>query len=177
MSGETVREIKVFWTDQDAKLEQWLRAMAAKGLHLSKVSNSWLWTFRQGAPADVAYRLDFNKNGGEPDYRQLIEDAGWELATEADDWQYWRKEIVDGKVPAIFTDNASRLNMHNRVQKHFAFWLFFYWFMLATGNDSILDNRFRLVGWFLVMVTALFAYAAIRLILRTRAIKRMDALD
>lgn len=105
MSGATVRKYKWFWHDQDVEQEQWLRAMALQGLHLKSVSFV-TWTFTRGAPADIVYRVDFNQSVPAA-YRQLLEDAGWEHAAEAQCWHYWRT-AANGAQPELFTDAASK---------------------------------------------------------------------
>jgi hypothetical protein len=115
MSKDLIRTFKFFWPDQDREQELWLRAQARAGLHLVGVNVLCTWTFRRGAPADVAYRVDFTDKGRDPLYRQLFADAGWERAAEVTGWQYWRKAVTTGAAPEIFTDNASKVAKFRRL--------------------------------------------------------------
>jgi hypothetical protein len=115
MSRATVTRFKFFFPDQDVEQEQWLRAMALKGLHLQKLNMLQLWTFARGEPADMVYRVDFNNGSAKPDYRQLLEDAGWERAACLSGWQYWRTRSVDGRSPELFTDAASKAAKFKRL--------------------------------------------------------------
>ncbi|PWF43088.1 DUF2812 domain-containing protein [Massilia glaciei] len=115
MSGNTVTIFRFFWPDQDLQQEQWLREMARQGLHLQGFNILSRWTFRKGPAADVAYRIDFPGAPVKADYRQLMQDAGWELALGYSGWEYWRKAVVDGKAPEIFTDTASKTKRFERV--------------------------------------------------------------
>lgn len=114
MSETTVRKYKFFWADQDVEQEQWLREMARQGLHLTGVFITQ-WTFVKGEPADVVYRVDYSNKGRDSDYNRLLEDAGWECAATTAGWHYWRKRVVDGKAPEIFTDSASKIERFRTV--------------------------------------------------------------
>jgi hypothetical protein len=116
MSGATVVRYKWFWVWEDEEKERWLRAMAARGLHLEAV-RAMRYVFRSGAPQDVAYRLDFRRaRAGGDDYYRLFEDAGWELVSACAGWQFWRKPVQGGREPEIFTDGASRAAMLRRMR-------------------------------------------------------------
>ncbi|MES2760096.1 MAG: DUF2812 domain-containing protein [Pseudomonadota bacterium] len=114
MSGASVTKFKFFWADQDVEQEQWLRRMALQGLHLKKLGMLPFWTFEKGEPADIVYRVDYNEEP-KPDYKQLLQDAGWERAAEMMGWQYWRTKAVDGRAPELFTDTDSRAAKLKRV--------------------------------------------------------------
>lgn len=115
MSNATCTRFKFFFADQDVEQEQWLRAMALKGLHLKKLNVLQMWTFAKGEPADMVYRVDFNNEWQKPDYRQLLEDAGWERAACLTGWQYWRTKAVNGRSPELFTDSKSKAAKFNRL--------------------------------------------------------------
>ena len=115
MSNDTVSKFKFFWADQDQQQEQWLREMARQGLHLKSANNFFRWSFVKGEKADIVYRVDFSHEGKNSAYRRLFEDAGWELAAELTGWQYWRKSLVDGQAPEIFTDSESKIGKYRRV--------------------------------------------------------------
>lgn len=114
MSDTTVSKYKWFWADQDIEQEQWLRSMARQGLHLKQVI-AIRWTFVKGNPADVVYRVDYSDKGKNSDYNRLLEDAGWECAASSAGWHYWRKAVVAGNAPEIFTDNKSKMTRFGRV--------------------------------------------------------------
>lgn len=115
MSKNTVNLFKLFWADQDPEQEQWLGEMARRGMHLQSVNTFYLWTFVKGDNADVAYRVDYHNKGKHSEYHRLFEDAGWERAAELSGWQYWRKRVVDGHSPQIFTDRESIADKYRRV--------------------------------------------------------------
>ena len=116
MSDALVKKFKWFWYWQDDKEEAWLGEMARQGLHLQKMNTFGNYSFVLGKPKDVAYRLDFVKSFKKtPDYFQLFQDAGWERVGEMNGWQYWRKDIQDGKVPEIFTDTKSKIRKYQRL--------------------------------------------------------------
>lgn len=110
MSGATITTFKMFWAHEDEEQEAWLRAQARKGLHLVKVNPFCFWTFRRSAPADIVYRVNYSNSWTAHgcDFRQFMEDAGWQLAATTVGWQYWATPAVNGKAPEIFTDAQSR---------------------------------------------------------------------
>lgn len=114
MSTDTVTKFKLFWADQDAEQEQWLGEMARQGLHLKDANIFFRWTFVKGEPAEIAYRMDYRDKGKNSAYQRLFEDAGWECAAEVTGCLYWRKPVVDGRAPEIFSDIESTINKHQR---------------------------------------------------------------
>jgi len=102
---------KWWWAWQDREHEEWLAAQSRQGLHLRSVGAlGLLHRFEEGAAAENVYRWDFKLGGGQADYRQLFQDAGWELVGEAaGSWLCWRKQAGNGIEPEIFTDRPSQL--------------------------------------------------------------------
>ena len=180
MSDTTIRTFKWFWPDQDLEQEIWLGEQARAGLHLVSVNMLSMWTFRRGAPAAVAYRIDFTNTGGDPAYGQLFADAGWERAAHITGWQYWRKAVTGGAMPEIFTDNASKVAKFRRLM-----------LLLGLGispmliNIVVLDLPHRLgrmspqslvpLVALYVLLPAAYAYMAVRLIKRIRALNQPAA--
>lgn len=115
MSSDKVVRYKFHFVWQDDKEERWLREMARQGLHLVKATPFCRYTFQRGAPADVAYRLDYGRGRNDDSYYQLFQDAGWELVLSCMNWKYWRKP-VNGSEPQIFTDPASKAARLRRVR-------------------------------------------------------------
>jgi hypothetical protein len=116
MSDEKVVRHKLHFVWQDDKEERWLREMARQGLHLVSTNPFCRYVFRRGAPADIAYRLDYVRAiRSDPGYYQLFQDAGWEHVLSCMHWEYWRKPANGGE-PEIFTDGASKAAKLRRVR-------------------------------------------------------------
>ena len=113
----TLHKLKWFWPWQDDAEEVWLRSMSQQGWRLVKIGLIGYYTFQAGQPADYVYRLDYQTQAKKeaPDYLLLFQDAGWEHVGEMSAWQYWRKDVQDGKVPEIFTDNESKVRKYQRL--------------------------------------------------------------
>jgi len=131
MSETLVKKFKCFWSWEDEQEQLWLQEMASQGLHLKERSAFGIYRFIQGQPAEVAYRLDYISNMNwnfvktlEPDdnYKQLIIDAGWEHVLASSGWQYWRKPIIAGKVPEIYTDSRSKRSKYQRLLVMLCIW-------------------------------------------------------
>jgi hypothetical protein len=114
MDGDKVVRYKLHFVWQDDKEERWLREMSRQGLHLVKANILCRYVFRRGAPADVAYRLDYRRRR-DPGYYQLFQDAGWEHVLSCMNWEYWRK-AANGAEPEIFTDAVSKADRLRRVR-------------------------------------------------------------
>lgn len=179
MSKDTVSIFKLFWADQDQEQEQWLREMARQGLHLKNVNIFCNWTFVRGEPADIAYRVDFSGKGKNSAYQRLFEDAGWERAAEVTGWLYWRKPVVNGQAPEIFTDIESMIGKYRRVLSMLATTILpAILFLVIVNKHSAAELSAPLLATLIalnVIPLPLFAYAAIRLHRRIRNIRNASA--
>jgi hypothetical protein len=118
--GKLVRKFKIWYVWQDEEHQQWLQEMAAQGLHLRSTNVCCVHTFERGAPADVAYRWDVRYFGPKAEYKQLFQDAGWELVTSTVGWHCWRKARTAGASTEIFTQRADNAAKYLRVIRLFA---------------------------------------------------------
>lgn len=109
MNTPTVTKFKFFSAHDDEAQEAWLQDMAKQGLHLANMDMFNRYTFVKGEPADVAYRIDYIDKWKLDDYCRLFTDAGWERAAHVFGWFYWRKPVVDGVEPEIYTDPQSKI--------------------------------------------------------------------
>lgn len=179
MSKDLVRTFKLFWPDEDLAQEDWLRAQARAGLHLVRVNVLCVWTFERGAPADVAYRIDFTHKAKDPLYRQLFADAGWERAAEVTGWQYWRKPVPAGAAPEIFTDNASKVVKFRRLIALCALGIAPMLISVATLMPERIGRMSTgsLVPLILAftLLPLVYAYMALRLFKRIRALSQPAA--
>lgn len=115
MSKQLVKKFKWWWVWQDGMHERWLQEQARQGLHLHASDPLGIrMTFERGAPADMAYRWDFPGVKADPVYTQLFVDGGWERVVDVGGWRCWRKPVVDGKIPEIFTDVPSKVRKYQR---------------------------------------------------------------
>ena len=78
------------------------------------------YKFEKCEPDEVTYRIDFtNENGAKnPEYRQMFADNDWEFLWSVNGFSIFRKEgfsVSEGN-NEIFTDNASKLQMLQKIQ-------------------------------------------------------------
>jgi hypothetical protein len=112
----TLKQFRWFWAWDDEKEENWLRDMAKKGWHFKSVSLPGNYYFEQGEPKDYAFRLDYLPQRKDMvTYLQIFQDAGWDYMGEMNNWQYFRKEALNGEAPEIFTDNESKSKKYQRI--------------------------------------------------------------
>ncbi|MFZ6731841.1 DUF2812 domain-containing protein [Undibacterium sp. Ji42W] len=194
MSETLIKKFKCFWSWEDENEQQWLQEMAHQGLHLQGRNLFGLYSFVQGVPADVVYRLDYVSdtrwgaaNVVEPDgsYRQLLTDAGWEHVLAASGWQYWRMAVSNGKQgkqgkqgsqPEIYTDAASKQMKYKRRMLSLTFWICLCiallsnpQSMLRTLGDGSL--AYTIVYGIAVPAALSMAYAMARIYLRIRQLR------
>jgi hypothetical protein len=180
MNGEIVRKSKWFWAWQDDKEEEWLGEMSRQGLHLQHPGAFGQYTFEQGAPGEFAYRLDFVANAKKNEnYYQLFRDAGWEHVGELGGWQYWRKEVLDGKIPEIFTDNASKIQKYQRLLGFLViFFPIYIIFLLNYNNRSIMQSSgffstlYGIVLFIFFVVVMVFLFSMVKILQRISSLKR-----
>jgi hypothetical protein len=178
--NETVNKTKWFWAWQDDKEEKWLGEMSRQGLHLQHPGVFGQYTFEQGAPSEFAYRLDFvTISKKKADYYQLFQDAGWEHVGEVGGWQYWRKEVVDGKVPEIFTDNASKIQKYQRLIGFMVIFFPIYVVLLTNYNNHVsmqssglLSTLYEITFFLFFVIVMVLVFAMIKILQRISILKR-----
>jgi hypothetical protein len=131
MNAQIIDKNRFFWPWQDEKEEEWLEDMAREGWHLQSVKLLCNYRFIKGEPAPYVYRLDYflNEKSTFSEYQQIFQDAGWEYIGELSNWRYWRKRVVNGETPEIFTDRESKIKKYRRLLGILAFFLVFLVFM------------------------------------------------
>lgn len=180
MNGELIRKFRWFWAWNDDREEAWLGEMSKQGLHLQSPGFFGQYTFIRGAAREFAYRLDFVTYSKKNDeYYQLFQDAGWEHVGQLGGWQYWRKEVVDGKVPEIFTDNASKIQKYQRLIGFLI--IFFPIYVIFLTNQNIRRNvpepglfgiLYEVIFFILFAVVMLSAFAMFKIMQRISSLKR-----
>ena len=171
----TARKFKWFWPWQDEQEEEWLRALALKGLHLRSSDGAGFYTFEQGQPAEIAYRLDYNtlEKKDKEQYLQLFRDAGWEHVGEMNGWQYFRKPVADGESEEIFTDNESKIQKYKRfLYETLAFMpIYLIFFIILDTNERPL--LYGIILSFFTVCFVLLCGIAVKVYLRIGALKKL----
>ena len=165
----TMKQFRWFWDWDDEKEEYWLRAMSNKGWHFQKAELPGFFTFEQGEPKDIVYRLDYlTDTKNKPDYLQLFLDAGWDYKGEMNGWQYFSKEVVDGRAPEIFSDPESKVTKYTRLMMRLAIFLPLY-IIIFSNNRS---PEYEFVNWIWTILMLFFIYAEVRLLQRVQELRR-----
>ena len=111
---------KFYTITQYREEEKFLSEMHEKGWKFIHVSFPGVYHFEKCEPKPVSYRLDYNQEGiqNKSEYVQMFSDCGWEYIEDFVGYSYFRKEGQQGdEKEEIFCDDASRLDMMNRVFK------------------------------------------------------------
>ncbi len=168
----TIKKFHWYWAWDDEKEEAWLREQSLAGLHLKKVSFPSVYTFEQGKPVDYVYRLDYFYDRKEmPDYLALFEESGWEHLGEMSGWQYFRTKNVNGDLPEIYSDNASKAKKYQRLILFLVIFLPIYlnFFNMADRYDAGYMQFFSVLMSGLML---LYIYAMFRLLKRYFRLKK-----
>jgi len=168
----TMKQFRWFWAWDDEKEEVWLREMALKGWHFKSVSLPGNYAFEQGEPRDDVYRLDyFHDSKDKADYLQLFLDAGWDYMGEMNNWQYFRKTVLNGEAPEIFSDNESKSKKYQRILLFLVVFLPLYINAINLVNKR--QDTFSLVFTIIMFVFLIFYGIAIaRLGMRINQLKK-----
>ena len=156
------------WDDE--KEERWLAEQARAGWRLTAVRCFGGYTFERAAPAEVAYRLDVapSKLHDRGEYFGLFRDAGWQHLGHRGLWQFFGKEVTDGRAPEIYTDNRSKIGKYRRI-------LAFLGAMTAVMGSQVATNpgvRHSTAGAVIYSVLLAFLlYFIVRVLLRIRSLK------
>ena len=117
---ETKKQFKWFTIFEYEKEQEYLRQMHRSGWKFLKVTGFGMYHFEKCQSQDVVYQLDYNKEGlaHKEEYIQMFADCGWEHLQDYAGYSYFRKAVgADGAAEEIFCDDASRLQMMERVLK------------------------------------------------------------
>lgn len=115
---DTKTEWKFFSIADWEKEEQYLRRQHQNGWKFTGVSFLMAYHFVRCEPEDVVYQLDYNPAANKQEYLQIFRDCGWEYLQDYVGYSYFRKpaSAMQGE-EAIFSDDASRLDMLRRIIK------------------------------------------------------------
>lgn len=100
------------------KEEKYLSKQHSLGWEFVKRKSPGIYFFRSCQPADAIYKIDYGQKNceTEDEYYQLIEDFGWKLVCENDDFCYLKKEKVNAKDgEADFFDINSKFDYLKRL--------------------------------------------------------------
>jgi hypothetical protein len=179
MSDEktTKRVFRMMMAWNDQKEERWLADQARSGWHMTSV-NAFGYSFERGAPADVAYRFDWGPGcrKDQSEYLGLFRDSGWEYMGRRGRWNIFRKSVVGGVEPEIYTDPESRIKMYQRV---IGFLCAFFAIMVTQmvpqiSREASPENlgRFPWVMSIYWVLIAFFLYGIVRMLLVIRRLRK-----
>ena len=171
---ETKTLFKWFWPWEDQKEEIWLREMAQQGWHLAQLAIPGQYTFVEGLPMDMVYRLDFinAKEKKDESYWQLFRDAGWKHVGEMGGWQYFRKLARPGESMEIFSDNHSKIAKYRRVLGYLLFFLLVLLSLVITSSYPAPSTARMVISVLMGLLVLVYAYVTIRIMWRINQLKR-----
>ena len=167
---------KYFTFSQYQQEEEYLSDMQEKGWQFSHANIPGFYHFEKCTPEAVTYRLDYNQEGtkNRAEYLKMFSDCGWEHVCDFVGYSYFRKKGQKGaEREEIFCDDASRLDMMNRVFLGriipliiiFASGIFPQFFLLTTAYrlPSVIRNVFTIIYLIMaVLYLILFSSTALQ---------------
>jgi hypothetical protein len=186
MDATTLKRTRWFLPWQDEKEETWLEEMSKTGWHLKSVQLPCVYSFEKGVPCRNVYRLDYMlmKKDKLDEYLQIFQDAGWDYVGEMSNWRYWRKRVVNGETPEIFTDNESKIRKYQRLLAIMGFFLVFLIFismnMLINQPWGDFDNAPLINAIYLfgalcyAVIIPIYVVVVIKLIQRINRLKKKN---
>jgi len=170
---KTVFRMLMAWNDE--KEGRWLAEQERSGWRLKAV-RCFGYTFERSAAGDVAYRLDYGpaRFNDKSEYFGLFHDAGWEHVGTRGLWQYFRKPVVDGQTPEIYTDPQYRIVMYQRLIGLCGAMLAMLIAITSSNLSSANSTLTRYPAFLILYITmmAIFAYGTARLLLVILRLRR-----
>lgn len=117
---ETKKQWKYFSIFAYENEQAYLDQMHRSGWEFVKVTGLGRYHFVKCQPQNVAYRLDYNKEGlkNKEEYVKLYSDCGWEYIQDFAGYSYFRKAVSENEeTEEIFCDQDSKMEMMERVLK------------------------------------------------------------
>ena len=101
--------------------EAFLEKQHKEGWKVVSFKLSGFYKFEKCEPEDITYRIDFTNDDGakNSEYRQMFADNGWEFLWSVNGFSIFRKAGASASESnnEIFTDNASKLQMLQKIQQ------------------------------------------------------------
>lgn len=146
-------KMALFTITEYEKEQDWLIKQHSRGWKLNKAIAPCFYSFERCEPEEVIYQLDYNQEGQEnkSEYVQMFEDCGWEYITDMVGYSYFRKsKAVMKNEEEIFCDDASRIDMFDRVFKGRMIPLLVIMFLIIIPQSFLLVHRITEEGIFLL---------------------------
>lgn len=127
------RKWRFFSIPEYDKEQIWLEKQHKAGLKLVNASIPGIYKFEKCQPEEVVYQLDYNEEGmnNKEEYVQMFQDCGWEYITDMAGFSYFRKPVSQmQEKEEIFSDDASKMDMIERVYKGKMIPLFVIFFLI-----------------------------------------------
>ncbi len=179
MNGEksTKRVFRMMMVWNDQREERWLSEQAREGWHMTSV-NAFGYSFERGAPADVAYRFDWGPGcrRDQSEYLGIFRDSGWEHMGRRGRWNIFRRPVVGGVIPEIYTDPQSRIAMYQRVMAFMGLFLAIVVTQMGpqisreASSDTL--GRFPWVLTIYGVLVAFFLYGMVRMLFVIRRLRK-----
>jgi hypothetical protein len=177
-NGERLVRYRFFPLWQEEKQTHWLEEMAHQGWHLEKVI-LFRYTFLQGTPAEILYRLDFIRLWGtkKQEYFDLFHDAGWEHVTRMGKRHYFRKPDRPGEAREIYTDPAGQLGKCRRLALLLLGLLIYIvcsliQITLQPHHSHLMFGTIRLLYIVYTLLILFLGYGLVRLVMQIIRLKR-----
>ena len=174
--GNIIRKRKLFWVWQWQKEENWINAMAAKGLLLTEVGFC-RYEFEEGEPGAYQYCMQMLKGAASKkrnqEYIEFLKDTDIKCIGTVGSWIYLRRKTEE--IPfSLFSDLDSKMQYLARIGRTFLFLTIlqfvaslcnFHAWMSGSGSVNLM------AGIIFLFTGAAWRFAAASLFYRVREMK------
>ena len=161
------KEFHLFVLSEYEEEEKYLCDMAKKGYLFEKVTLPGIYHFKKSEPENRIYRIDFNpqKNENRESYLQMFKDYGWEYIQDLNEFSYFSK-LEDGTEDEIFSDNASRIDMLERIyhRKVMPLLVLFLCCIIPQGMRMTIGGNYAdpiSIAFYILWIVMIFLYIVI----------------
>jgi hypothetical protein len=176
MSTEKKTVFRLYTITDYEQEEQWLREMYRQGWKPRRFIPVGFYIFEKCEPEDMVFRLEFNDAEPQGDYLHMLEDYGWRYLFSCLGWRYYCKRAGEREeTNELFTDDASKLTMLNRVirRRMLPLIVIFLCCVLPNAYREFSDSTLNIV-WYVLwsLILLVYCWATVHCLLGLRRLRK-----
>lgn len=162
--------------------EAFLENQHKNGWKVTSYKLPGFYKFEKCEPEEVTYRIDFtNENGANnTEYRQIFADNGWDFLWSVNGFSIFRKPGASNSKNnnEIFTDNASKLQMLQKIhQRRLLPFIFLFLWIVIPNFIKAIDGEFgsssmdMILSVLFTLMLVFYTYVIVKSFIKIKKIK------